>query len=167
MPVDGFENLASPGNDFTGVADKVFPGMFGVDINDSHFGELCPAVAKSFACRVIEFFELQRFGIHQNHAIGRLFDHGAVEFFPLVKGLFGFPVFGNIDHDSAKAHRSAPVTDHGDDIVKPNDPPVRGDHTVFEFVIFFFFRGFPAIGGTPLHVIGMNVITPEIRLFNP
>jgi hypothetical protein len=51
--------------------------------------------------------------------------------------------------------------------VEPDYATICSDHTVLEFMVFPFQRGFATVVAAPLHIIRVCVGTPEIRLIYP
>ena len=49
--------------------------------------------------------------------------------------LFGALARGDVDHEAAQRARSLVVTDHVDDVLKPHEATVGGQHPVFELVV--------------------------------
>src|ERR1051326_2122314 len=85
----------------------------------------------------------------------------------LTPGGFGLLARGDVHHDAPELRPFPVFSAKTDKVAQPDHAAIGGDHAVFKLPVFLLGGHLPAKPDGPFAVVGMNVVLPEIRLFEP
>jgi hypothetical protein len=103
----------------------------------------------------------------QRDVVGRIRDQRRVQFRHLPLGCLVGLLGGDVDRDANQLRPTVWSLPDADDVAEPHHAAVGGDHPVFELVIFTPARGGQAACRAPVHIVGMRMTPPEVRLLEP